>query len=459
MKNLFTTTLFLALALGSFAQYGQLPNGGFENWSNDTLYDYPTDWNNANVENFQGIPTVFQSTDAQDGTYSCELTAELAGQQDTVFGYVMHGYTGPTGPSAGIAYNINFNEMQYYYKCDLAVGDTLFVIATRFIAGVPVTTAVVEAATGTASTWTAGTVSFPNGAQDELFIGFVLGNPFGTSTPSPGSWARVDNVTMHNAGIPVTNVPDPSFENWSSVSTEDPDDWYTLNPILSALAAENAVKTTDANTGTYAIEMTTIQPVPGGDTIQSFLSNGAIDLFSSNPFQAAPYNANPTALTGAYKYAPSSLDQGFIQLTFLENGTPIGFETQAFNSAASWQTFNLPITIVGTPDSMSLIAFSGDNQGSVLHLDDLAFSGGNVSLDEFSSMNVDIYPNPATTSVMIKAEGSYTYSIVNLSGQEVVSQNDANGAIELDISALSSGAYFVEISNEYNTESHKLIVE
>ncbi len=458
MKNLFTTSLFLLLFLSSFGQNGQLPNGGFENWTDQTLYDYPTDWNNSNIDNFQGVATVFQSTDAQDGTHSCELSAELAGQ-DTTFGYVMHGYVGSMGPSSGIAYNINFDEMQYHYKCDLAAGDTLFVIATRFIAGVPVTTEVVEAAVGTTSSWTAGTVTFPSGAQDELFIGFVLGNPFGTSTPSPGSWARLDNVSMHNAGIAVTNVPDPSFENWSSSTSENPDDWYTLNPLLSDFSAENALKTTDANTGMYAIEMTTIQPFSGGDTIQSFLSNGVINLFASNPFQAVPYDANPTDLTGAYKYAPTASDQAFLQLAFYSNGSVIGFETQTFTATSTYQTFNLPITILGTPDSMSLIAYSGDNPGSVLHLDDLSFTGGNVGLDEFSSMNIDIYPNPATTSLMIKADGNYGYSIVNLSGKVVMSESNLNGAIELDISVLPSGAYFVNISNEHKTESHKLIIE
>ena len=184
-----------------------------------------------------------------------------------------------------------------------------------------------------------------------------------------------------------------------------------------------------------------------------------IDLFQANPFQAVPYNANPTELTGAYKYAPNANDQAFLQLTFFNSGSPIGFETETFNASAVYQNFNLPITLLGTPDSMSLIVFSGDNPGSVLHLDDLAFTGGNVGLDEFSSMNIDIYPNPATTSVMIKADGDYGYSIVNLSGKVVMSQNDVDGAVELDISHLSTGAYFINISNEYKTESHKLIVE
>ena len=262
---------------------------------------------------------------------------------------------------------------------------------------------------------------------------------------------------MHNAGIAVTNVPDPSFENWSSNTTEEPDDWYTINPLLSGLSLENANKTTDANTGTYAIEMTTIDYF--GDTIQSFLSNAPINLFSSTPFLASPYDAFPEELTGAYKFAPSGSDSAFLQVIFTQNGNIIGYDVQTFPASASYQNFTLPLTILGTPDSMSIIAFSGENSGSVLHLDDLALVGGTVGLQEFSSMNVDIYPNPATTTVMIKADGNYRYSITNLSGKVVMNEKNLHGAMELDIRELSSGAYFVTISNEYTSESHKLIIE
>ena len=75
--------------------------------------------------------------------------------------------------------------------------------------------------------------------------------------------------------------------------SENPDDWYTINYILAPFNAENAVKTTDANSGTYAIEMSTVQPFAGGDTIGSFLSFGAIEVSSLYPFSAAPYDATP----------------------------------------------------------------------------------------------------------------------------------------------------------------------
>lgn len=259
----------------------------------------------------------------------------------------------------------------------------------------------------------------------------------------------------------TTNVPDPGFEDWSVESTENPDEWYSYNALLSTYDWENATKTTDANSGSYAIEMATINDsINGGDTIPSFVSIAPIDFFGANTFTLLSYNASPSIFSGAYKYAASNGDQGFIEIEFFQSGNSIGSHTELFNDATTWQTFSSPLTISGQPDSLLLIAVSGNNPGSVLKLDDLVFSGGNVSLSGFETMNVSMFPNPAKSSVMIKAEGMYSIKIVDLMGHVVKFKNHANEAIELDISDLNSGTYFVKInSHESSTETLKLIVE
>lgn len=460
MKKLYFTLSAVLLAAGSFAQNGQLNNGGFEDWSDINLYEYPTQWKNANQENDgYGMPTVFKSTDAQAGLYSCEITVQ-SNATDTTFGYVFHGNTGNNGPDGGIPYSDSFDEVRFQYKSDIVSGDTLMVIAIRYTAGVMTSMDVVEAAQGTAGAWTAGSAIVPAGTQDSLFIGFIMGNPFGNTMPDPASWARIDAVEMYNAGAAVTNVPDPGFEDWSVETVEEPNYWYTLNALLAPQGLENAIKTIDANTGTYAIEMTTIEDPNSGDTINAFISKSAIDIFSwGNPFTNGPYSATPTTFSGAYKYTPANGDNAAIQITWYAGGVVVGMHQEPFSNSPAWQTFSSALTITSQPDSMLFIAYSGDNPGSVLKLDDLSFSGGDVSLDEFSSMNISMYPNPASSSVMIKAEGTYNYAIVDLAGNVIMTDNDVNGAIQLDINNLSNGAYFVTINNAAKAETHKLIVE
>lgn len=459
MKNIYLTCAGFLLAANLFAQNGAIMNGGFENWTDQTLYDFPTQWKNSNQEEFSGVPTITKSTDAQAGTYSCEIGVAQAGM-DTIFGYVYHGNTGQNGPNGGIPYTENFDEVRFQYKSDIATGDTLILIVIRFNGGVMGPIEAVTAAVGTAANWTQGAASISAGTQDSLFIGFVMGDPFGNTSPTPSSWARIDAVEMYNAGSPVTNLPDAGFEDWSTQTVETADNWYTMNEFLAPMGLENAIKTIDANTGTYAIEMTTLLMPNFGDTMRSFISVGPIDLNAQgNPFLPAPYNATPSTISGAYKYTPANGDQAWVQAQFFAAGVPVGSHFEMINTAATWQTFSAPLTISSQPDSMIFIAFAGDNPGSVLKLDDLALSGGDVSLNEFESMNISMYPNPASSTVMIKAEGMYSYAIIDLTGNVVMSSDALTGANQIDIRELSSGAYVVKIDNATATESIKLIVE
>lgn len=460
MKNLYLTLCSVVLTGLSFAQNGQIMNGGFENWSNTTIYDYLTQWGNSNSNDWKGVPTAVQSTDAQSGTYSVELRGELIPPVgDTAQGYVYHGTVGQMGPSGGIAYTSPFDEVKFWYKSDLPVGDTAYLLYIRFIASTPVEMNILPAVTGMNGTWTQGSVSVPAGTQDELFIGFMIGDPVNGVMPTPGAWVRIDNVEMYNLSTATTAVPDPSFEQWASQSVETPDNWFTLNEVLVGSGLENGNKTTDANSGTYAIELSTVQNTQNGDTIPGFLSIGPFNFNGMNPFMPAPYNASPTTFSGAYKYSPSGSDGGNIQIVFLQGGSPIGNHFETFTSQANYTTFSSTLTVGGTPDSIIFVAFSGDNPGSVLKLDDLQFSGGNVGLNEFADMNVNIYPNPANDYVFVKAEGEYELTIVDLMGKEVYTSTNNTGAQQIDLTKFESGNYLIYIKNQTTVETHRLSVQ
>jgi len=445
----------------SFAQRnGEISNGGFENWTDVSLYDYPTLWGSSNTTEYQGVPTVIKSADAQDGIYSAEIVAaEVGSMQDTAIGYVYHGSVGNAGPDGGISYTDNLDEVRFQYKCYMPVGDTLFMILIRYINGIPIELGVYPAAWGTQATWTQGTVSLPATYQNEIFIGFIIANPFGSFEATPGSWVRIDNIKMYEGGVAQANVPDHSFEQWSVENVEVPDDWYTMNELLAVGGLENANKTTDANSGAYAIEMTTILEPFDQTPISSYISLGPIDFNQFNPFLPIPYNATPTTFSGAYKYAPVGDDQAGIQIDFFEMGANIGTHWEPFKAVGSYTTFSSALTITGMPDSISFMGYSGDSIGSVLFLDDLNFSGGNVGLETFESMSVSIYPNPTSSTVMIKAEGTYDYIIVDLAGNVVMNDKNIAGAVQLDINHLSSGIYIIQMNNAHSAETHKLIVE
>jgi hypothetical protein len=232
-----------------------------------------------------------------------------------------------------------------------------------------------------------------------------------------------------------------------------------MNEMLAGMGAENANKTTDANSGSYALELSTSQDLNSGDTISGFISMGAINFNGPTPFLPTPYLATPTTFSGSYKYSPVNGDIAAIQIQFLQGGATIGFHQEPLNVAGSYTTFSSPLTIAGTPDSIVFIAFSGENPGSVLILDDLSFSGGDVSVEEFAKMSASIYPNPAKEVVMVKAEGNYTVEIINILGERVYTRNGNQGVQSIDLTSFTSGSYIVKIYNSTSIESLKLIVE
>jgi hypothetical protein len=309
---------------------------------------------------------------------------------------------------------------------------------------------------GTYNSWTSGLLYVGNTAQDSLFFGFILGNPNYTNLPSPGAWALIDNIQFFSSSVTVTPPANYSFENWTSAYTEVPSSWHSTNELLSGVGIENANQTTDAYTGNYAVELSTI--LSGSDTIGAVLSKGVIDYFSPTPIGSVPYAGSPTMFNGFYKYSPVNGAQSGIQVEFFEAGNTIGNIWEPFTAQSSFTEFNTPISLTGTPDSVLISTYSGQNPGSVLILDDLSFSGGNVGLDEFAKMTTNIYPNPANEKVMIKTEGVYNYEIMSLSGFSISNGSNLIGITKVDLSHLSRGTYIIRISNNKSIETHKLTV-
>ena len=460
MKKLLLTITGVATLFLGYGQLGQIQNGGFENWTSQVLSDTLDEWTDSNSDQ-PGPVTVFQSTDASDAMYSAEITAALAGpnNQDTIFGYIFHGSTGSNGPDGGISYTADFDEVQYQYKGDLVSGDTLYLITIRFTGGVPGAMEIYPATYGQTSTWTQGSINVSTGTQDELFIGFVLGDPFGNAAPSPNSTAWVDDVRMFNGGQSATDLPDPSLENWTSVSVENPDNWYTLNNILvpSGLPA-NVQKTTDAASGSFAAELSVLVEPQGQDTISGIVSLGQIDIQNMNPFIPTPYEAMPNELSGSYKYAPSNLDTGGgLLVEFYNGGSVLATGYQPFTANASYTSFTLPINLASAPDSAVMYAFAGNNPGTILQLDDFAFNGGDVSVAEEFKIKSTLYPNPTEDKLYLRTDKNTEYQIIDIMGNLVEKGETSELISSFDVASLQKGVYFFKLTQNGKVTTLKFI--
>ena len=80
-----------------------------------------------------------------------------------------------------------------------------------------------------------------------------------------------------------------------------------------------------------------------------------------------------------------------------------------------------------------------------LLLDEVTVSGeGGVGINNTEATAFSIYPNPATTNITVKGEGSM--EIVNTLGQVVVSEQ-VNGQANINVANLESGLYFVRMND------------
>jgi len=101
-----------------------------------------------------------------------------------------------------------------------------------------------------------------------------------------------------------------------------------------------------------------------------------------------------------------------------------------------------------------VLAFNG-----IVHVIDrvLVPGGSPVSVPNFDNVTITAYPNPASTSVSFKGLNEADLNIVDINGS-VVFTGKYNGTA-INISDLSSGMYFIYVSNEQNTSVVRLSVK
>ena len=82
-----------------------------------------------------------------------------------------------------------------------------------------------------------------------------------------------------------------------------------------------------------------------------------------------------------------------------------------------------------------------------------------VGIDEAEMNEVSLFPNPATSTVTIRANGMEQVTVIDLNGSTVMTQRVNNETFTFDVSNLAKGAYFVRIIGGEGTAVRKLIVK
>jgi len=444
---------FVLFIIGITHSFAQITNGGFENWSDSIIYETPTIWNSSNEEIYYTETTVFKSLDAQDGTFSAELrVAEIFG--DSLGGFILHG---DLNTVTGIPYTNNFESVVVNYKIDLQPNDSLYLVIVRKNNGSIVDYQIKPFAFGPATSWNAQLIPVWNITQDELLIGFIIGDPNTNHKPHLDSWARIDDIKLINGGIYQPDLPNHSFETWEDKVVEIPDEWETLSPYFSNFGFNNVTKSTDAFEGNNSIEMSTV--LLGSDTVAGLISKGTIDFSSGTPFGPVPIASTPVNIAGAYKYATTSVDEAILQIQFMENGSLVGYHEEIFTPTANYTIFNSIVGMFGTPDSMIFTVISGDNPGSVLKLDALSFDS-DLSVDNQDITDFTVSPNPADDFIRVEFNDSNFKKarLITSKGDIVWETNTKSSLQAIDLRTFTSGVYFLSITTEKGSSMKKVVI-
>lgn len=169
---------------------------------------------------------------------------------------------------------------------------------------------------------------------------------------------------------------------------------------------------------------------------------------------------------------------------------PIAFEVNASDSDGQVQKVTYVITNTDTKKSeiiiedkapfginhtfttkgnYSIIATATDNQGGIASNEImLTVTIATSVVDTFKEKGLKVYPNPTNQLTTIEYSLDETQNVqihlINILGNEVEKildeeQNTGKQSIQLDVSNLPSGIYFIQFHTQNETINHKLIVE
>jgi photosystem II stability/assembly factor-like uncharacterized protein len=137
-----------------------------------------------------------------------------------------------------------------------------------------------------------------------------------------------------------------------------------------------------------------------------------------------------------------------------------GLILKTTNAGTNWTA-----QISGTTNPLYSVYFPAPNTGYAVGKSGtiLKTTNGGVWLEEKSKAeNINIYPNPANTTITIKTPGiagKSLLSVYNINGQELIKQKISKSKTQLDISNLPSGVYIVKLVNEKAVEVRKFVKE
>ncbi|HYV90754.1 MAG TPA: T9SS type A sorting domain-containing protein [Chitinophagales bacterium] len=471
----FTSAVFLLLILSS-AKSQTIPNNDFENWSIITYYDDPAGFWTSNYQSYfnAGLANVIQSSNAVTGQYSAHLkTLQTPG--GIVSSLVSIGIPGPMF-SGGLPIDHVPDSISWYMNYNIMSGDSgVFLLIFKKLGNLVAFAA--APITGSQPTYQhfelPVTTVLP--LPPDSFVFAIISSA--STNPQAGSTLEVDNIQFIDSLGAV--FPNGDFEDWNSVTTEDPDYWTTSN-LFNVFSSPSVTKSTDTYNGYFAAQIENQPSISGVPT--SFLILGK--LGQEGPHGGFPVSSKPSKLSGHYKYAPMGNDSGLVIAgmtkwnPFTQHADSAGEYAMSLQPSLNYTYFEMTFDTGGViPDTM-LIGFSPSfvsdsnssvTEGSTLIVDDLLLdfaTGVSMPLNDYL-LSLNSFPIPCNQNLnlhFILGESSHLSLVIyDASGIEVQNINygwkeKGNISLATPVDDLASGNYFYSLKTDKGVVNGKFEV-
>ncbi|MFB6320217.1 T9SS type A sorting domain-containing protein [Saccharicrinis sp. FJH54] len=452
-KIILLSLLITLFATGSGQAQTIIPNGGFENWSTNTLFSAPEVWLSSAETDGSAMSAERVTDDATDGTQSIRLLTVMENGELSQ-GLAALGEPADEGVN-GISWTQTFTNVHASIKYTIHDGDAGIILCDLFNADT-LTATLFYLVTGSSAEWTdidmpivykgAGTPVQP----EKMFLAFVSSYPKDIPpelvddsydpeafTATEGSWMSIDNVYFTNGENSDKIYPgNHSFENWYEAVLTDPDSWQSNNSNFLNADVTPVTRSEDAAEGTYSARL---EVMNAWGYSEAWLNLGSPDT-------GIVFTDKPKALMFSYKYVPADGDMGGMNLNF--SGTIDGVYSEYFGGTGypftktteGWvevfRTLDYDYADNFQPDHMRIHFMAGNKDGSVLYIDNLKF--------------VDVTP----TSIIVRNSETgdpVNYAQVSISGFDYYIQLDGNGMADI---SLPDGEFTYKVAAQgYNTST------
>ncbi|MBS3914131.1 MAG: T9SS type A sorting domain-containing protein [Bacteroidetes bacterium] len=455
MKNKY----IVMLAIGGIAGFAsaQMPNPDFENWTN-VVKNTPAGWTcfglNKKVTGIKGGNAVRLQSDPK----------QQSGPGAVIYGNPDQNFSG------GIAYSGRPDSAVGFFKIHMEAGDTAWYLVFLKHKGQFLSQNIFPLYGNDTSVFRRLAFAIPysdTGLSDTLIIGVSSTNPNNRKLQSVVFADSLQLITGSNKYA----VPNGGFELWGTSSWDDLQGWYNSNAEYPNVLQKPVTKSTDRVYGSYAARITNVD-LGGGVYGYGYILAGRQG--NDGPLPGFPVSGKDSMLYVNYKFYAQG-DTMNIGILMYENGNMVGngFLRQ-WVSIPTYTQAAIPIAYIpnysGTPDSAAVFcaAFVGGGKPhgpSILTVDGFQLNTPLNAIRDMKKLNWELFPNPAQSTLYIKGDfipAKTLLNIYDLSGKCVLhcqSLEFANGILQLDISKLNSGLYFLNATQDSEVGNWQFVIE